>query len=189
MLISETTGDYKRFAGVEYAAEVGDKVAACFEAARGAFSHNTERALRADVEAFAFWRRQHNLEAVPASAGTVDGAPLRLRHRHPEQDTRACQFAGERSRAVRPATDAPAPGALAGPGPGTDLADAKQVAGGGRRPGDRHPQPRPAGHGLRHPVAGVRAGVSGSVWFIGRYGRVRNLAGAVGQDRPRPAGR
>jgi len=71
MLISETNGDFERFASVGYAAEVGDKVAACFEAARGAFSRNTERALRADVEAFAFWCRQHNLETVPTSAATV----------------------------------------------------------------------------------------------------------------------
>ena len=71
MLISETTGDFERFAGVEYAAEAGDQLAACFEAARGAFSHNTERALRADVKIFAFWCRQHGLEAVPASAATV----------------------------------------------------------------------------------------------------------------------
>ena len=35
MLISETTGDFERFAGVEYAAEAGDQLAACFEAAPG----------------------------------------------------------------------------------------------------------------------------------------------------------
>ena len=71
MLISETTGDFELLAGVEEPAEVGDPLAACFEAARGAFSNNTERALRADVEIFAFWCRQHVLEAVPASAATV----------------------------------------------------------------------------------------------------------------------
>ena len=71
MLISETTGDFELLAGVEESAEVGDPLAACFEAARGAFSNNTERALRADVEIFAFWCRQHVLEAVPASAATV----------------------------------------------------------------------------------------------------------------------
>ena len=71
MLISETTGDFELLAGVEHAAEAGDQLAACFEAARGAFSHNTERALRADVEIFTLWCRQHGLEAVPASAATV----------------------------------------------------------------------------------------------------------------------
>ena len=71
MLISETRGDFEPFAGVEQAAEVGDPLAACLEAARGAFSRNTERALRADVKIFAFWCRQRGLEAVPAGAGTV----------------------------------------------------------------------------------------------------------------------
>ena len=71
MLISETKADIELLAGVEYAAEAGDHLAACFDAARGAFSHNTERALRADVEIFAFWCRQRDLEAVPAGAATV----------------------------------------------------------------------------------------------------------------------
>ena len=71
MLISETTGDFELLAGVERAAEVGDRLAACFEAARGAFSYNTERALRADVEIFAFWCRQHVQAALPASDATV----------------------------------------------------------------------------------------------------------------------
>ena len=71
MLISETTGDFEMLAGVEQTADEGDRLAACFEAAKGAFSYNTERALRADVEIFAFWCRQHVLEAVPASAATV----------------------------------------------------------------------------------------------------------------------
>ena len=71
MLTSETTGDFERLAGVEYAAEAGHQLAACFAAARGAFSHNTERALRADVEIFRSWCRQHGLKAVPASATTV----------------------------------------------------------------------------------------------------------------------
>ena len=71
MLISETTADFELLAGVDGAAEVGDRLDACFEAARGAFSYNTQRALRADVEIFAIWCRQHVLEAVPASAATV----------------------------------------------------------------------------------------------------------------------
>ena len=71
MLISETTGDFELLSGVEQAAKMGDRLAACIEAARGAFSYNTQRALRANVEIFAFWCRQHVLEAVPASAATV----------------------------------------------------------------------------------------------------------------------
>ena len=71
MLISETRGDFELLAGVEHAAEAGDQLAACFEEARGAFSRNTERALRADVEIFEFWCRREGLEAVPAATATV----------------------------------------------------------------------------------------------------------------------
>ena len=71
MLISETTCDFELFADVEHAAEVGEQLAVYFEAARGAFSHNTERALRADVEIFASWCRRHVLAALPASTATV----------------------------------------------------------------------------------------------------------------------
>ena len=71
MLISETTGDVELFAGVEHAAEVGGPLAVYLEAARGAFSHNTERALRADVEIFGSWCRRHVRAALPASAATV----------------------------------------------------------------------------------------------------------------------
>ena len=71
MLISEMTGDVELFAGVEHAAEAGGPLAVYLEAARGAFSHNTERALRADVEIFGSWCRQHVLAALPASAATV----------------------------------------------------------------------------------------------------------------------
>ncbi len=71
MLISERTGDFELFAGNEQAAKAGDRLVAYFEAARGAFSYNTERALRADVEIFEFWCRQQGLEAVPAGPATV----------------------------------------------------------------------------------------------------------------------
>ena len=71
MLIAETRCDFQLFAGVEHAAEVGDQQAAYFEAAKGAFSSNTERALRADVEIFASWCRQHVQAELPASAATV----------------------------------------------------------------------------------------------------------------------
>ena len=71
MLIAETPCDVERVSGVAHAAEVGDSLAAYFDAARGAFSHNTERALRADVEIFAAWCRQHLRAALPASVPTV----------------------------------------------------------------------------------------------------------------------
>ncbi len=71
MLIAETPCDVERVTGVAHAAEVVDSLAAYFDAARGAFSHNTERALRADVEIFAAWCRQHLRAALPASVPTV----------------------------------------------------------------------------------------------------------------------
>ena len=71
MLISEMTGDVELFAGVEHAAEAGGPLAVYLEAARGALSHNTERALRADVEIFGSWCRRHVRAALPASAATV----------------------------------------------------------------------------------------------------------------------
>ena len=71
MLISEMPCDVERCTGVTHAAEEGDPLTAYFDAARGAFSPNTERALRADVEIFAGWCRRHVRVAVPASAATV----------------------------------------------------------------------------------------------------------------------
>ena len=71
MLIAEMPCDGERVIGVAHAAEEEDLLAAYFDAARGAFSPNTERALRADVEIFAAWCRHHLRVAVPASAATV----------------------------------------------------------------------------------------------------------------------
>ena len=50
---------------------VGEPLTAYLEAARGAFSRNTERALRADVQIFVAWCRRHFRAAFPASAATV----------------------------------------------------------------------------------------------------------------------
>ena len=71
MLISETTCDFEAFVRVEHAAETGEQLTAYFEAARDAFSRNTERALKADMEIFASWCRQQVLAALPASAATL----------------------------------------------------------------------------------------------------------------------
>ena len=71
MLISDPTFELEILAGVEHAAELGEQLAAYFETARGAFSRNTERALRADVEVFAKWCRQHVRAALPANATTL----------------------------------------------------------------------------------------------------------------------
>ena len=71
MLIAETPCDVDPATGVTHAAEEGDPLTAYFDAARGAFSPNTERALRADVEIYTSWCRQHVRAALPASAATV----------------------------------------------------------------------------------------------------------------------
>ena len=71
MLSSRTTCEVGRTLHLAHAAAVDELLAAYFEAARGAFSHNTERALRADVQIFAAWCRRHFRAAFPASASTV----------------------------------------------------------------------------------------------------------------------
>ena len=117
----------ERVIGVAHAAEEEDPLAAYFDAARGAFSPNTERALRADVEIFTAWCRHHLRVAVPASAATVVAfiddrarvkAPATVRRYVSSIATlhralRQHESARSRPRPVRPATDAPAPGAPA----------------------------------------------------------------------------
>ena len=71
MLIADPTCELEIPARVEHPAEAGEQLTVYFAAAEGAFSRNTERALRADVEIFASWCRQHDQEALPASAATV----------------------------------------------------------------------------------------------------------------------
>ncbi len=71
MLIAEMKCELEILARVEHASEQGDQLVSYFEAARGAFSHNTERALRADVQIFASWCRQHVRAALPAGDATV----------------------------------------------------------------------------------------------------------------------
>ena len=71
MLIADPTCDLEILARVEHAAVAGEQLTVYFEAARGAFSRNTERALRADVEIFASWCRQHVQAALPASDATM----------------------------------------------------------------------------------------------------------------------
>ena len=71
MLSSETTCNLERSFHRDDDTAVGAPLAAYFEAARGAFSRNTERALRADVQIFAAWCRQHFRAAFPADAATL----------------------------------------------------------------------------------------------------------------------
>ncbi len=71
MLSSQTDCDLKRSFERGQVTRVGDTLAAYFEAARGALSRNTERALRSDVQIFAAWCRRHLRAALPADAADV----------------------------------------------------------------------------------------------------------------------
>ena len=71
MLISDPISDLEILVRVEHAAGVGEQLVSYFEAAKGAFSSNTERALKADLQIFVSWCRQHVLAALPASATTL----------------------------------------------------------------------------------------------------------------------
>ena len=71
MLISDPISDLEILVRFEHTAGVGEQLFSYFEAARGAFSSNTERALKADLQIFVSWCRQHVLEALPASASTL----------------------------------------------------------------------------------------------------------------------
>ena len=71
MLSSQTTCDVERSFEPDDIEVVGEPLTAYLEEARGAFSRNTERALRADVQIFAAWCRQHVRAAFPADAATV----------------------------------------------------------------------------------------------------------------------
>ena len=71
MLSAQATWDVERSFERDDAEGVGEPLTAYLEEARGAFSRNTERALRADVQVFAAWCRQHCREAFPTSAATM----------------------------------------------------------------------------------------------------------------------
>ena len=71
MLSSQTDCELERSFERNDATRVGEPLAAYFEVARGTFSRNTERALRADVQIFAGWCGQHLRAAFPADAATV----------------------------------------------------------------------------------------------------------------------
>ena len=73
MLSTQTTCDVERSFEPDDTDVVGAPLTAYFEEARGAFSRNTERALRADVQIFGAWCQRHVRTAFPASAATVVG--------------------------------------------------------------------------------------------------------------------
>ena len=68
---SATSTELKRSLELVHPTRVDEPVDAYFEAARGAFSRNTERALRSDVQVFRAWCREQVRSAFPASAATV----------------------------------------------------------------------------------------------------------------------
>ena len=71
MLSVQATWEFERSFHEEHDRTVDEPLAAYFEAARGALSRNTERALRADVQIFAAWCRRHFRAAFPADAATL----------------------------------------------------------------------------------------------------------------------
>ena len=73
MLGSHATLEFGRSFHEDHQAAAEEPLAAYFEEARGAFSPNTERALRADVQVFETWCRRHGRAAFPVSPDTVVG--------------------------------------------------------------------------------------------------------------------
>ena len=71
MLGSETTREVERSVDLNHQTVVSNPLAAYFKASRGALSRNTMRALRADMQAFTSWCRQHSEPAFPASPKAV----------------------------------------------------------------------------------------------------------------------
>ena len=71
MLGSHARWDFERSFHDDHDQAVDEPLAAYFEAARGAFSRNTERALRADALVFETWCRRHFAAAFPASPAAV----------------------------------------------------------------------------------------------------------------------
>ena len=71
MLSSQATYEVERSFELDELGGAEQPLTAYLEAARGALSPNTERALRADVQIFAAWCRRHFRAAFPADARTV----------------------------------------------------------------------------------------------------------------------
>ena len=71
MCFSDPLLDSDHSAQVESSTVLGDVLRRYLDAAKGALSRNTERALRADVAVFAAWCGDHALAALPANAATV----------------------------------------------------------------------------------------------------------------------
>ena len=68
---SQTSGELNRSLELVQPTRVKEPMDAYFKAARGAFSRNTERALKSDMQVFRAWCREQVRTAFPASAATV----------------------------------------------------------------------------------------------------------------------
>ena len=147
---SQPSEDLKHSLERAHATRVPEPVDAYFEAARGAFSRNTERALRSDVQVFRAWCREQVRTAFPASAATVAAFIDEMGRIKPPRRCVAASRASprctgapgdqpsrQRGRPVRAATDAPPTRAPAGAGPGTDLASTQLPDRRDRSPADR----------------------------------------------------
>ena len=71
MLSPQTDCDLRSSFERDHATRVGEPLAAYFKAAKGAFSRNTERAVRSDAQIFAAWCQQPLQAAFPAAADAV----------------------------------------------------------------------------------------------------------------------
>ena len=193
---SHTSTELKRSLELVHPTRVEEPVDTYFEAARGAFSRNTERALRSDVHVFRTWCREQVRTAFPASAATVAAfidemgrikTPATVRrytskHRDRAQGAPGDQPARQRGRAVRAATDAPPTRTPPSASPGTDVAAAQPADRSNRRPADRRAGPRAAGRRLRHAAAASRACSGQSAGSTGGNGRDRNGTRALRED-------
>ena len=140
----------KRSLQLVHPTRVDEPLAAYLETARGAFSRNTERALKSDVQMFTGWCREQSRTGFPASAATVAAFVDEMgRIKTPATVRRYVssiatvhkglgrnQPARQHDRAVRTATDAPPARAPAGAGPRSDLAAAQPADRSDRRPAE-----------------------------------------------------
>ena len=177
MRISAPRNGFDPARPVDPSAVLGEQLGTYLIAAKGAFSENTERAIRADVDIFCGLVRKNGSDRAArahrhrcgvhrrhgAHPGAGHGAPLRLQHRHRAQGRRADKPARKRPRETGASAHAPAERAAPVPGAGPDLAAAPAAAGGLRRPAHRRQKPRAAGRGVRLIVTPLGAGGAASL--------------------------
>ena len=136
---------------------------------RGAFSANTERAVRADLGVFAAWCGECGKAPMPAGPETIaafvdamvgdaragDRAALRGQHRVGAPERGPGQGRAQRPRQARAQAHAPAQGPPPGAGARPDLAAAGAPDRGVGGPGDRRPEPGAGGRGVRRDAQAI----------------------------------